>query len=88
MAIKKAIDSIGKQRADPIDANFRSGIVIPLGRVALVLRHANTRRLKDGSEVSMFHTRPAETRSDASDISSVALCCVAEESSASLAFVF
>jgi len=42
IARKKAIDSIGKQRADPIDANFLSGIVIPLGRVALVDLHAKT----------------------------------------------
>jgi hypothetical protein len=88
MAIKKAIDSIGKQSADPIDANFLNGIVTPLGRVALVVRQAKTRRRKSGTEASMSRTRRADTRSDASDISSVALSRVAELTSACLALIF
>jgi hypothetical protein len=86
IAIKKATDSIGKQSADPIDANFLSGIVLPLGRVALVERHANTCFLNLGTDASIRHTRPEETRSLASDISRVARLLSMEEESASLAF--
>jgi hypothetical protein len=88
IAIKNAIDSIGKHRAEPIDANFRSGITTPLGRVALELLHANTLRLKDGKLASMQETRPADTRSLASDISNVAEVRDDELSSASLALIF
>jgi hypothetical protein len=87
IAIKNATDSIGKHNADPIDANFRKAIVLPLGRVALVLRHAKTCLLKQGTDSSILHTRSAETRSLASDISRVARFFDMEDESANLAFM-
>jgi hypothetical protein len=63
---------MGKQRADPIDANFLNGITKPSGSFARVERQAKTHLLKRGTLRNIIATCLQVTKSLASDKSRVA----------------
>jgi hypothetical protein len=69
---EKAITSIGKQRADPIEANFRKETILPDGSSLQDDRLAITASLTVGQGVKASKTKDAKTRSLASDRSIVA----------------
>jgi hypothetical protein len=57
MALKNTKASIGKQSAEPIDANFSKVSVSLLGSLALVDRHAKTISERIGATLSIDRTR-------------------------------
>jgi hypothetical protein len=71
--VKNTIDSMGKQLADPIEANFLKGIMVPSGILALVDLQSsmNLRKVGQGP-LKMLLTRSRSTMSDASLRSMVA----------------
>jgi hypothetical protein len=57
MALKNTSASIGKQRAEPIDANFCRVKIVRLGSFALVLLHEKTISERIGATRSKERTR-------------------------------
>jgi hypothetical protein len=70
--VKKTIASIGKHIADPIEANFFKGRMVPHGNLARLLRQPWASPRKVGATLSNISiTKSLLTRSEASERSMV-----------------